>query len=69
MMLFKSSPPSGEGCEEFMFDGQDLLQYVLVIVALLCIPVLLLGKPIYFLCGGESKTSAQVSVLNVKDVQ
>lgn len=69
MMLFKSSPPTGEGCEEFMFDGQDLLQYVFVIVALLCIPVLLLGKPIYILCGGERKTSNHVSVFNVKDVQ
>jgi V-type H+-transporting ATPase subunit a len=69
MMLFKSSPPTGIGCEEFMFDGQEMLQLVFVVVALLCIPVLLLGKPIYILCGGGSRTSDHVSIFNVKDVQ
>jgi len=69
MMLFKSSPPTGKGCEEFMFDGQDILQYVFVILALLCIPVLLLGKPIYILCGGGKKSSDNVSAFHVKDVQ
>lgn len=52
-----------------MFDGQDMVQYVFVIVALLCIPVLLLGKPIYILCGGGRKASDHVSAFNVKDVQ
>jgi len=61
MMLFKSSPPTGKGCQEFMFDGQDLLQYAFVIIALLCIPVLLLGKPIYILCGGGRKASDHVT--------
>jgi V-type H+-transporting ATPase subunit a len=61
MMLFKSSPPTGQGCQEFMFDGQDMLQYVFVVVALLCIPVLLLGKPIYILCGGGRKASDHIS--------
>jgi hypothetical protein len=69
MMLFKSSPPAGKGCQEFMFDGQDLLQYAFVVIALLCIPVLLLGKPIYILCKGHSKGSDHVSVFNVKGVQ
>jgi V-type H+-transporting ATPase subunit a len=62
MMLFKSSPPSGKGCQEFMFDGQNLMQYAFVVVALLCIPVLLLGKPIYLLCCGRSKRSEHVSI-------
>ena len=52
-----------------MFDGQDILQTVFVIVALLCIPVLLLGKPIYVLCGGGKKAADHVSAFNVKDVQ
>ena len=52
-----------------MFDGQDMLQLVFVLVALLCIPVLLLGKPIYILCGGGSRASDHVSIFNVKDVQ
>jgi V-type H+-transporting ATPase subunit a len=62
MMLFKSSPPTGVGCQEFMFDGQDLLQYAFVVIALLCIPVLLLGKPIYLLCCGRSQKGKHVSL-------
>jgi V-type H+-transporting ATPase subunit a len=64
MMLFKSSPPEGEGCQEFMFDGQDIVQQVFVIISLLCIPVLLLGTPIYILCCAKNKGSDHVSVSN-----
>ncbi|GFG30107.1 hypothetical protein Cfor_09516 [Coptotermes formosanus] len=39
MMLFKNSAPAGKGCQEFMFDGQELLQNTFVVVALLCIPI------------------------------
>lgn len=37
------------GCSEFMFPGQSILQNVCVILALLCVPVMLLGKPLLFL--------------------
>lgn len=37
------------GCSEFMFPGQSILQKVCVVLALLCVPVMLLGKPLYFL--------------------
>ncbi|CAG9773112.1 unnamed protein product [Ceutorhynchus assimilis] len=46
MMLFKKSeyePP----CEKYMFGGQEMLQHVLVILALVCIPWMLLGVPLY----------------------
>ncbi|KDR23260.1 V-type proton ATPase 116 kDa subunit a [Zootermopsis nevadensis] len=61
MMLFKSSPPTGIGCQEFMFDGQDVIQTAFVVVAVLCIPVLLLAKPLYLLCCGRSKKSEHTS--------
>jgi len=48
MMLFGSSEVR-EGCKEFMFEGQYLLQVVLVLIAVLCIPWMLLGHPIYVL--------------------
>lgn len=48
MMLFKSQEPL-EGCKEFMFEGQDMVQTVFVIVAVICIPWMLLGKPIYYM--------------------
>ncbi|XP_011135525.1 V-type proton ATPase 116 kDa subunit a [Harpegnathos saltator] len=48
MMLFKHSnmPP---GCSEYMFEGQDILQLVCFFTAILCIPVMLFGKPLYIL--------------------
>lgn len=49
MMLFKNQEPL-DGCDEYMFEGQAILQKVLVFVALICIPVMLLGKPLYIQC-------------------
>ncbi|XP_063909644.1 V-type proton ATPase 116 kDa subunit a1-like [Zophobas morio] len=46
MMLFKEEEQK-PGCEVYMFEGQQLLQQILVYLSLLCIPVLLLGKPLY----------------------
>ncbi|KAK4880998.1 hypothetical protein RN001_004317 [Aquatica leii] len=48
MVLFKSNKPPKD-CVEHMFDGQKTLQMVFLIVAVLCIPVMLFGKPIYIL--------------------
>lgn len=48
MMLFGSTEVQ-PGCKEFMFEGQYLLQVVLVLIAVLCIPWMLLGHPIYVL--------------------
>ncbi|SPP88009.1 V-type proton ATPase 116 kDa subunit a [Drosophila guanche] len=46
MMLFKNTPPS-KGCNEFMFESQPDLQKTFVIIGLICIPWMLLGKPLY----------------------
>ena len=46
MVLFKYDKGALDGCEVFMFGGQEGLQKFLVIMAVLCVPVLLLGKPI-----------------------
>lgn len=46
MMLFKNTPPF-KGCEEFMFASQEGLQKVFVIIGLICVPWMLLGKPLY----------------------
>ncbi|CAH2071600.1 unnamed protein product, partial [Iphiclides podalirius] len=54
MMLFSSNEPE-PGCKEFMFEGQGTIQRVFVLVALCCIPVMLLGKPLYLLAAGKKK--------------
>ncbi|KOB77297.1 V-type proton ATPase subunit a [Operophtera brumata] len=46
MVLWKSSTAI-PNCDAYMFSGQETIQRVLVSVFLACIPVLLLGKPIY----------------------
>ncbi|XP_014472183.1 PREDICTED: V-type proton ATPase 116 kDa subunit a isoform 1-like isoform X2 [Dinoponera quadriceps] len=49
MMLFKHAnmPPE---CSEYMFEGQNILQFVCLGIAVACIPVMLFGKPLYVLC-------------------
>lgn len=38
-----------------MFDAQPILQKILVFVALICIPIMLLGKPLYIMSTRKSK--------------
>nr|CAD7571407.1 unnamed protein product [Timema californicum] len=52
MMLFKSSEVA-EYCDEFMFSWQSSLQKALVLMAVMCIPVMLLGIPIHHLVSGK----------------
>lgn len=54
MMLQKHQIPPLD-CQEYMFNGQEQLQNIFVIVALVCIPWMLFGKPIYFLCKSRRK--------------
>lgn len=53
MMLFKRSTPP-PNCEEFMFEGQGTVQMIFICVALICIPWMLLGKPLYIMCTRKS---------------
>lgn len=45
MVLMKSSDVPSV-CDKTMYGGQGAIQSLLVIVAVLCIPIMLLGKPI-----------------------
>lgn len=71
MMLFKSNEPN-EGCDEFMFDFQPTLQKILVFASLLCIPVMLLGTPLYIMCTRKShkpKTSSNGDINQGMELQ
>ncbi|ALC38623.1 Vha100-2 [Drosophila busckii] len=48
MMLNGHQKPL-DGCKEYMFEGQELLQQLFVIIALVCIPWMLLAKPLYIM--------------------
>ncbi|KAH8325716.1 hypothetical protein KR067_004987 [Drosophila pandora] len=54
-MILQGSQDTPEPCKEFMFDGQKSIQQVFVIVAIVCIPWMLLGKPLYIML--KRKTS------------
>lgn len=60
MVLFKPGSPN-EGCEEFMFFGQGFLQKVLVLCAVLCIPWMLLAKPLLIMRDSKAQHEALVS--------
>ncbi|KAF5289211.1 hypothetical protein FQR65_LT00099 [Abscondita terminalis] len=53
MMLMKHTKPP-VNCLEYMFEGQNEVQKGLVFVSLLCIPIMLFGKPIYLKCTKSS---------------
>jgi len=63
MMLFKSTVMP-QGCSEYMFEGQDILQMVLLFTALLCIPVMLFGKPLFVLFSKRLKRPGKFYVSN-----
>lgn len=48
MMLMGESIPN-QGCDTYMYEGQKTIQLVLVLGTVICIPTLLLGKPIHIM--------------------
>lgn len=46
MVLFNKPKEAPEHCEVYMYSGQHFIQNALVVLALACIPVMLLGKPL-----------------------
>lgn len=53
MVLFKPDVEQSETsvCSPYMFSGQFAIQRILVVLALLCVPWMLLAKPIYIMRG------------------
>ncbi|XP_075169064.1 V-type proton ATPase 116 kDa subunit a 4-like isoform X2 [Haematobia irritans] len=49
MLLMKGPETPPKGCDVWMFEYQDILQMILLTVALICIPILLAGKPIWLM--------------------
>lgn len=48
MMMFKNPPDVLKGdCSDYMFAGQDHVQKYLLLSSLACIPVMMLGKPLW----------------------
>ncbi|XP_076258216.1 V-type ATPase subunit a family protein Vha100-2 isoform X2 [Rhynchophorus ferrugineus] len=60
MMLFKNREPV-ENCDEYMFESQGDVQRILVTLALICIPYMLLGKPLYIMFNRKKSDTPQVN--------
>ncbi|XP_013187385.1 V-type proton ATPase 116 kDa subunit a 1 isoform X2 [Amyelois transitella] len=58
MMLFKKEENTRPECDPQMFAGQFFIQKLFVIVALMCVPVMLLGKP-YFVWKQQKQRESQ----------
>lgn len=58
MMLFKE-PTQHDNCDLYIFEFQPTLQMILVVVGVLCIPVMLFGKPIYIILQRKKKQNMQ----------
>jgi len=63
MVLFKSSK-SPEVCDDYMFAGQGILQKLLVIIALLCVPVMLLAKPFLIMRAQKQHQPVKINIYN-----
>jgi len=64
MMLFKDATVPKD-CSQYMFEGQDILQLVLLLSALLCIPVMLFGKPLFILFSKRKSQGRKIYVSNL----
>ncbi|KAG6457957.1 hypothetical protein O3G_MSEX010593 [Manduca sexta] len=47
MFLWAQSKPPQEECDAYMFGMQHEIQEILVIIAVLCVPMMLFGTPVY----------------------
>lgn len=62
MCLMRETKTQDKNCNAYFFGAQHTIQQVLLLVALLCVPVLLLGTPIYeMVANKKKKIKAEVS--------
>ncbi|XP_011178117.2 V-type proton ATPase 116 kDa subunit a 1 [Zeugodacus cucurbitae] len=67
MMLFSDSPQPA-GCDEYMFVVQPTLEKAFVVLAIICIPWILIGKPLYIMAVRKLRAKRQpISTLGKMD--
>uniref|UniRef100_A0A2A4JNX8 V-type proton ATPase subunit a n=1 Tax=Heliothis virescens TaxID=7102 RepID=A0A2A4JNX8_HELVI len=61
MVLLTETKPAVDGCKEaYMFDNQRMIQMALLFTALACVPILLLGTPLYKIKQNKNKRDAAI---------
>ncbi|EEB18611.1 vacuolar proton translocating ATPase 116 kDa subunit A isoform, putative [Pediculus humanus corporis] len=66
-MVLMQSSKTKNGCDDFMFSGQNEMQVAFVVICLACIPVLLFGKPFYILYKSSTKKKTVSKMENVEN--
>merc|ERR1740128_419306 len=69
MVLFKDNEPDSPECEEYMFAGQWFLQRLLLFIALVCVPWMLLAKPLVLKREAASKPGEHFDFVEVMILQ
>ncbi|XKL66950.1 hypothetical protein PGB90_010370 [Kerria lacca] len=64
MMLYKKNTENVLPCQPYMFQYQDQLQTIFLIISLCCIPIMLAGKPIYIMISKRRMQKRRYSVNN-----
>ncbi|XP_072931104.1 V-type proton ATPase 116 kDa subunit a 1-like [Epargyreus clarus] len=47
MVLMSESAPVEDDCDAYMFDSQRKVQFMLLMIAVVCVPIILFGTPVY----------------------
>jgi V-type H+-transporting ATPase subunit a len=61
-MMLLNEDKALEGCEAHMYPGQSAVQLAFVIIAVLCIPCILLGKPLFIMYSRKRKSQMNASL-------
>ncbi|XP_048478920.1 V-type proton ATPase 116 kDa subunit a 1 isoform X1 [Plutella xylostella] len=62
MLLKKTESKDGPPCQGYIYAGQDELQKTFLVLAFLCIPVILFGKPVYQIMSDKKRRKYQQGV-------
>uniref|UniRef100_A0A1B6KFA1 V-type proton ATPase subunit a n=1 Tax=Graphocephala atropunctata TaxID=36148 RepID=A0A1B6KFA1_9HEMI len=65
MVMFKNSPVN-DVCSPWMYSGQQSLQYILVLIAVVCIPWMLVTKPYFLIKEKKNQLSNQQNVEEIE---
>lgn len=59
LLTYPTEPPSSR----VFYTGQQAIQTVLIVLAVLCIPWMLLGKPIYRIVMNKRRANVSIQIL------
>lgn len=65
-MILNKDTVAAEKCDPLIYSGQLVLQKILFVVAIICVPWMLLAKPVSILRSRRNKMNYSVSKAKIK---